>query len=444
MLDNLKNLGYQTMTLSRKKFTQTLEGKDLIARAKTGSGKTAAFAIGLLLKIRQRSFGCQALVLCPTRELASQVAQEVRKLARFQQNIKVVTLSGGQPIGPQIGSLAHGAHIVVGTPGRIQDHLRKGTLKLDQVNTLVLDEADRMLDMGFIDAIDNIISHTPGHRQTLLFSATYPAGIKKLSSSFQVDPVEVSVDSAHNHQHIEQRFYHAENSNKSDMLVRLLKHYQPDSAVVFCNTRQTCKDVGVDLYNQGYKPLVLHGDMEQRERDQMLVRFANQSSTILIASDVAARGLDIENLAAVINYDLSRDPEVHVHRVGRTGRAGNQGIALSLHTLREQYKLDKISDYLKTPLTFGNPEQLQTSTEEPAQASMVTLAIDGGRKNKVRPGDILGALTGEAGIPGNQVGKINIFDFVAYVAIKRESARKALSCLEKGRIKGRKFKVRRL
>ena len=367
------------------------------------------------------------------------------RLARFQQNIKVVTLSGGQPIGPQIGSLEHGAHIVVGTPGRIQDHLRKRTLDISQVETLVLDEADRMLDMGFIDAIDNIVSHTPKDRQTLLFSATYPAGIKKLSASFQKDPVEISIDSAHNHQQIEQYFYHAENSDKSDMVVRLLEHYEPASTVIFCNTKQTCKDVGVDLYERGYKPLVLHGDMEQRERDQMLVRFANQSSTILIATDVAARGLDIENLAAVINYDLTRDTEVHVHRCGRTGRAGKKGLALNLHTNREQYKLDCISDYLKTPLTFGNPAELVSKTSgPPVQAPMVTLAVDGGRKQKVRPGDILGALTGDAGIPGDQVGKINVSDFVTYVAIKRDSARKALSRLEQGRIKGRKFKVRRV
>ena len=445
MLKNLDILGYKYMTpIQEKSLPEALAGRDLIAKAKTGSGKTAAFSIGLLLGINQRFFGCQALVLCPTRELATQVANEIRRLARFQQNIKVVALSGGQPIGPQIGSLQHGAHIVVGTPGRIQDHLRKRTLDISQVETLVLDEADRMLDMGFIDAIENIVSHTPGDRQTLLFSATYPAQIKKLSASFQKNPVEVSIDSAHNHQHIDQTFFHAENADKPDMVVRLLEHYQPASTVIFCNTKQTCKDLGVDLYERGYKPLVLHGDMDQRERDQMLVRFANQSSTILIATDVAARGLDIENLAAVINYDLTRDAEVHVHRCGRTGRAGNKGIALSLHTNREQYKLDSISDYLRTPLNFGNPAELVSRTPGPVQAPMVTLAIDGGRKNKVRPGDILGALTGDAGIPGDQVGKINIFDFVAYVAVKRDSARQALIRLERGKIKGRKFKVRRV
>ncbi len=445
MLDNLKAIGYLQMTpIQEKSLPEVLNGNDLIAKAKTGSGKTAAFSIGLLLKLRQKDFGCQALVLCPTRELASQVATEIRRLARYQQNIKVVTLCGGQPIGPQIGSLEHGAHVVVGTPGRIQDHLRKRTLSLEKVTTLVLDEGDRMLDMGFIEPIENIISHIPSRHQTLLFSATYPAGIRQLSEQFQTNPVEVTVDATHNHQQIKQHFYLAENSNKSDMLIRLLQHYQPASSVVFCNTRQTCKDVGVDLYERGYKPLVLHGDMEQRERDQMLVRFSNQSSTILIATDVAARGLDIENLSAVINYDLSRDLDVHTHRIGRTGRAGKEGLALTLHTSREQYKLDQLSDSMRIGLEFGDPSRLTNHDQDLQKAPMVTLAIDGGRKSKVRPGDILGALTGDAGIPGDQVGKINIFDFSSYVAIKRDSARKALSRLEQCRIKGRHFKVRRL
>ena len=432
--------------IQQQSLPLVLDGKDLIAKAKTGSGKTAAFAIGLLTKIHQRYFGCQGLVLCPTRELATQVANEIRRLARYQQNIKVVTLCGGQPIGPQIGSLAHGAHIVVGTPGRVQDHLRKRTLSLEKVHTLVLDEADRMLDMGFYEAIESIASQTPKQRQTLLFSATYPKGIRQLSASFQHQPAEVTVEPVHSSSSIKQHFYLADDLGKSGTLHRLLGHYQPESAVIFCNTKQVCKEVGVELYEQGYKPLVLHGDMEQKERDQMLVRFANQSSTLLIATDVAARGLDIDNLSTVINYDLSRDPEVHVHRIGRTGRAGKEGLALSIYSSREEYKLERLADTLKMELPFADHRQLKKA-EAPAtvpKSPMVTLAIDGGRKNKVRPGDILGALTGDAGIPGDQVGKINIFDFVAYVAIKRDSARKALARLENGKIKGRKFKVRRL
>ncbi|WP_263080891.1 ATP-dependent RNA helicase DbpA [Endozoicomonas sp. Mp262] len=445
LLSNIESLGYSQMTpIQQQSLPHALKEKDLIAKAKTGSGKTAAFAITLLTKLQVRDFGCQALVLCPTRELAAQVATEVRKLARYRQNIKVVTLCGGQPIGPQIGSLAHGGHVVIGTPGRIQDHLRKQTLSLEKVNTVVLDEADRMLDMGFRDSIETILGYTPKKRQTLLFSATYPKEIKALSKDIQNNPIEVTVESTHSHSQIQQLFYCAENKSKPETLLKLLNHYQPESTVIFCNTKQVCKEVGSWLYENGHRALVLHGDLEQKERDQILVRFANNSSTLLVATDVAARGLDIDDLAAVINYDLSRDPEVHVHRIGRTGRAGKEGLALSLHTSREQYKLDEISDYMQSELSFADTRQLRDKVSAPPKAPMVTLSIDGGKKNKVRPGDILGALTGEAGIPGNQVGKIAIFDFVSYVAIKRDSARQALNQLERGKIKGRKFKVRRL
>ena len=450
-LENLKSMGYARMTpIQQQSLPAIMEGRDLIARAKTGSGKTAAFSIGLLEKINPRFFGCQALILCPTRELATQVAKEIRRLACYQQNIKVLTLCGGQPIGPQIGSLEHGAHIVVGTPGRIQDHLRKRTLSLDGVNTVILDEADRMLDMGFIEPIEIILGHTPENRQTLLFSATYPKGIKALSSAFQNNPVEVTVESFHSSSHIAQHFYEVDKSQKDKALLKLLEHYLPASCVIFCNTKQACKDLATFLYEQGYKPLALYGDLEQRDRDQILVRFTNQSSSLLIATDVAARGLDIDDLAAVINYDLTRDAEVYIHRIGRTGRAGKEGIALSLHTPAEYYKLDAICEYQNKTFEAADPMSLKPTftgnMEQQAlmQAPMVTLCIDGGRKSKVRPGDILGALTGEAGIAGDQVGKIDIFDFAAYVAIKRDSARKALQQLERGKIKGRKFKVRRL
>ncbi len=446
LLANLARMGYHSMTpIQEQSLPLALEGRDLIAKAKTGSGKTAAFSISMLMDIHQPFFGCQGLVLCPTRELATQVANEIRNLAKYRQNIKVITLCGGQPIGPQIGSLEHGAHIVVGTPGRIQDHLRKETLQLDQLKTVVLDEADRMLDMGFMEAMEGILEHTPEDRQTLLFSATYPKGIKELSSRFQNNPEEVTVESVHSHDHIQQFFYLSENSHKSETLCRLLNHYQPASAVVFCNTKQTCKDVGTDLHELGYKPLVLHGDLDQKDRDQMLIRFSNQSASILIATDVAARGLDIEDLTAVINYDLSRDPEIHIHRIGRTGRAGKEGLGLSLYTPKEQYKLEQIADIMQIKdIPFADHNALKSATTPPQKAPMATLAIDGGKKDKIRPGDILGALTGQAGIPGDQVGKINIFNFVAYVAVKRESARQALAILETDRIKGRKFKVRRL
>ncbi len=445
-LDNLKSLGYHTMTpIQAQSLPVALAGRDVIAKAKTGSGKTASFAIGLLQKVKTRNFQVQALVLCPTRELSTQVAKEIRRLARYRHNIKVLTLCGGQPIGPQIGSLQHGAHIVVGTPGRIKDHLRKGTLELGGVDTLVLDEADRMLDMGFYEDIHQIILNTGVERQTLLFSATYPKEIGTLSADFQRQPVEVSVESLHSHTQIAQYFYGVDShQDKDGALLAVLGHYRPDAAVVFCNTKQLCDQVSSALHKAGHSALALHGDMEQRERDQVLVQFANQSCRILVATDVAARGLDIDYLPMVVNYDLSRDDKVYVHRIGRTGRAGREGLAVSLFASSENYKLEAIAALLGHPLQQRALADLAPASAAPDSPAMVTLCIAAGRKDKVRPGDILGALTGEAGIDGGSVGKIDIFDYVAYVAVARDLADKALGRLLHGKIKGRKFKLRRL
>ena len=444
LLANLTSLGYAAMTpIQAASLPPALARRDLIARAKTGSGKTAAFGIALLAGLDVAKFRVQALVLCPTRELADQVGKELRRLARATPNIKVLTLCGGVPIGPQLGSLEHGAHIVVGTPGRIQDHLRKGSLVLDQLTTLVLDEADRMLDMGFNDSITDIVAQTPAARQTLLFSATYPTEIERLSAALQRDPVAVSVDTEHRGAAIRQHFFEIEASQREIALLALLACYRPESSVIFCNTKQQCEDIAALLRGHGVPALALHGDLEQRDRDQVLVRFANASCPVLAATDVAARGLHIEELAAVINYELARDPEVHVHRVGRTGRAGREGLALSLYTAAESARLAAIERYQGTAV---EPERLERATDIAIalNAPMITLCIDGGRKDKVRPGDILGALTGPGGIPGTEVGKIDIFDFYAYVAVRRESAGRALKCLADGKIKGRKFKARQV
>jgi ATP-independent RNA helicase DbpA len=444
-LSNLQQLGYLQMTpIQQQSLPLVLDGRDLIAKAKTGSGKTAAFAIGMLTKINPRDFGAQCLVLCPTRELSGQVAAEIRKLARYQQNIKVVVLCGGQSIGPQIGSLEHGAHIVVGTPGRIKDHLRKQTLSLARVHTLVLDEADRMLDMGFFDDIAGIIEHTPAERQTLLFSATYPKQIKTLSSSFQRQPVEVSVDSLHSESHIQQRVFSCGKSAKPEALLCLLANFPLESAVIFCNTIKVVKEVCEFLTAAGLSAKALHGDLEQRDRDQVLVQFSNRSCSLLVATDVAARGLDIDDLQAVINYELPRDAEIYIHRIGRTGRAGKEGLALALFSDSEKYKLDAIADYQNKPVDFKRIETLNMDIDAVSQPPMVTLCIAGGRRDKVRPGDILGALTGDAGIDGQAVGKISVLDFVAYVAIERGVSGRALQQLERGKIKGRKFKIRKL
>ncbi|WGV23018.1 MULTISPECIES: ATP-dependent RNA helicase DbpA [unclassified Pseudomonas] len=443
MLANLDALGYASMTpIQAQSLPVILKGQDLIAQAKTGSGKTAAFGIGLLNPINPRYFGCQALVLCPTRELADQVAKELRRLARAEDNIKILTLCGGVSLGPQIASLEHGAHIIVGTPGRIQQHLDKGTLVLDGLNTLVLDEADRMLDMGFFDAIASIIGKTPSRRQTLLFSATYPAGIKQLAADFMRNPQQVKVESLHADNQIEQRFIEIDPQQRLEAVTRVLGHYRPQSCVAFCFTKQQCEDVVAHLTAKGIVAQALHGDLEQRDRDQVLTMFANRSSSVLVATDVAARGLDIDGLDMVINVELARDAEIHVHRVGRTGRAGEKGIAISLVAPAEGHRAQAIEELQKSPLRWDQLDSLKHKGGEPLLPVMSTLCIAAGRKDKLRPGDILGALTGDAGIPGKQVGKIAIFDFQAFVAVERALAKQAMQRLNSGKIKGRSLKVR--
>ncbi len=446
LLSNLASLGYESMTpIQAASLPLVLEGKDVIAQAKTGSGKTAAFGLGLLQKLDVKKFQVQSLVLCPTRELADQVARELRRLARSIHNIKILNLCGGLPIGPQIGSLQHGAHIIVGTPGRVEDHLRKGTLDLARVNLLVLDEADRMLDMGFQPSLEAILAFIPSERQTLLFSATYPDEIRDLSRRVMNHPVMVRADEEHDSSTIRQHFYRIElNKHRMAALRLLLLHFRPDSALIFCNTRRETEEVAEELCSHGLSAIALHGDLEQRARDQALVRFANRSASILVATDVAARGLDIDDLDAVINFHIARDPEVHVHRIGRTGRAGKKGIACTLYSEKETFRAERLGDYLGRSIE-AEPLPPYSLLEKPAyRPSMVTLQIDGGRKQKVRPGDILGALTGNEGIAGSQVGKIHVFENYSYVAISRDAAKPALRKLSSGKMKGRSFRARRI
>ena len=442
LLQSVESLGYTELTpIQSSSLPHILEGKDVIAQAKTGSGKTAAFALGLLSKVDLNSFKTQAMVVCPTRELAEQVCNEIRRLARFSQNSKILTLCGGTPFAPQKNSLGNGIHVVVGTPGRLQDHLSKGSLQLDDLKVLVLDEADRMLDMGFEDEIKEVISYAPSNRQTLLFSATYSDTVRQMSKKFQFKPVSVSVDSHHQKNDIEQVFYQVDRSKKLNALGYLLSLYKPESAVIFCNTKKDCHDVVDALDDIGFSVQSLHGDLEQKDRNQILIRFANKSCSILVATDVAARGLDIDDLQLVVNYELPWDSEVYVHRIGRTGRAGKKGLALSLCLEKELDRVEGIEEYLDAKVDWGKVAPFQMKYEKRNDAPMVTLWIGGGRKNKVRAGDILGALTGDSGIAGDQVGKINILDTHAYVAVMRECADKALQCLKQGKIKGRRFNV---
>ncbi|WP_112479040.1 ATP-dependent RNA helicase DbpA [Vibrio variabilis] len=442
LLSTLDSLGYTKMTpIQADSLPKILDGKDIIGQGKTGSGKTAAFSLGLLANLNVKRFRVQSLVLCPTRELADQVAKEIRTLARGIHNIKVLTLCGGMPMGPQIGSLEHGAHILVGTPGRILDHLEKGRINLEELNTLVLDEADRMLEMGFKDALDAIIGEAPRDRQTLLFSATFPEQIQTIASTVMKQPEIVKVESKHDHSSIQQFFYQIDTTEDRDnALENLLLTHQPESAVVFCNTKKEVQNVADELHHRGFSVIDIHGDLEQRDRDQALVQFANKSVSILVATDVAARGLDVDNLDAVFNYELSRDPEVHVHRIGRTGRAGNKGLAFSFYSEKEFYRVARIDEYLDMPI---EPSTLPpASSNRPYQSKMTTIQIQGGKKQKLRPGDILGALTGDKTLSGNQIGKINMFPMSAYVAVETSIAKKALGKITNGKMKGRNFRAR--
>ena len=438
----LQQLDYLTMTpIQAASLPIALAGHDLIAQAKTGSGKTAAFALTLLTNLNPRYFAVQAMVLCPTRELADQVTQEIRRLARFMDNIKILSLCGGATMRPQLASLEHGAHVVVGTPGRIMDHLERGSLKLDALNTLVLDEADRMLDMGFYNDIHSVAKQCPAKRQTLLFSATYPEGIARLASQFLRKPQEVKLLEQHEGSKIRQRFYEVKQEERLQAVGILLKHYRPVSTLAFCNTKQQCKDLVTLLQGEGFYALALYGELEQRERDQVLVQFANRSCSVLVATDVAARGLDIDQLEAVINVDVTPDTEVHVHRIGRTGRVDQAGWAFSLVSGNQMARVDNIEKALGHEIEWHTLGELLPASGKPLLPPMATLLILGGRKDKIRPGDVLGALTGEAGFSKEQVGKINVTDTSTYVAVARGIAKEALRKLMAGTLKGKKVKV---
>ena len=439
MLHNLKELGFLEMTpVQAESLPHILENRDVLVQAKTGSGKTAAFGLGLLTTLDVKKFRVQSLVLCPTRELADQVAKELRRLARAIHNVKILTLCGGAAFGPQYGSLLHGAHIIVGTPGRVLKHLDKGNLSLKHMGTLVLDEADRMLDMGFIDEIDRIIEHGPGKRQTLLFSATYPEEIVELGLALQTNAINVKTIVGEVENKIAEYFYQTTAEEKGDALIRVLAHHGPQSALVFCATKVEARNVARDLSASGIDALAIHGDLEQYERTDVLVRFMNKSCSVLVATDVAARGIDIKELELVVNYDLPQSREIYTHRIGRTGRAGKEGLAVTLYTGEELYAVEP---YQNGRRTFVDQDRLDSCENFTLMAPNATLVVEGGKKNKIRPGDLLGALTGDAGIAGEYIGKIDIYDRQSYVGIKRDMIDKAHSRLKKGTIKGRTFPV---
>lgn len=446
LFSNLESLGYERMTpIQTLSLPPVLAGRDVIGQGKTGSGKTAAFGLGLLQKLDVQRFRIQTLVLCPTRELADQVAVEIRKLGRGMHNVKVLTLCGGAPIGPQIGSLEHGAHIIVGTPGRIEDHLRKGTLKLDGVDTLILDEADRMLEMGFQDSLEAIVTHIPTSRQTLLFSATFAEDMQRIAKGMMRDPVMVKVEAGEDVSSIDQRFYKVgADVDRLTALKLLLQEIRPESALVFCTTKRDVDDVCQQLQRANFSAMALHGDMEQRDRDRTLILFSNNSISVLVATDVAARGLDIDALDLVVNYHPARDTDTHIHRIGRTGRAGSQGLACTLFDDADAHKIARLAvagDPVKNPRPLPKLTLLDQKTPYPP---MQTLQIDGGKKQKLRPGDIVGALTNGGEISFEEIGKINVTDNSAYVAVRQTIAKVAQHKLGEGKLKGRSFRVRKL
>ena len=463
VLANLQSLGYTQMTpVQAATLPLALAGRDLIAQARTGSGKTAAFALALLASLNPRRFAVQALVLCPTRELAEQVTQEIRRLARAEDSVKVLTLCGGATMRPQIASLEHGAHVVVGTPGRILDHLERQTLNLEALSTLVLDEADRMLDMGFAEDIAQVVRACPKTRQTLLFSATYPEGVMALGARHMREPQIVQLKEAHAPQTIRQRFYEVREDERLHAAGLLLNHFRPVSTLAFCNTKQQCRDLVAVLQAQGLVALELHGDLDQRERDQVLVQFAQRSCSVLVATDLAARGLDLSQLEAVINVDISPEVAVHTHRIGRVGRIGQgapaapagatadaaAGWAFSLASLEEMGRVGRIEAAQGAEVVWHPLSELTTpapgAEAGPLRPPMATLQMLGGRKEKIRAGDVLGALTKDMGFAGAQIGKISINEWSTYIAVERAIAPEVLRRLNSGKVKGRSVKVRML
>lgn len=443
LLQNLASLEYHEMTpIQAKSLPFILNNEDILAKAKTGSGKTAAFGLGLLSKINPAVLAPQACVICPTRELADQVCHEIRRLARLTPNIRVITLCGGKPVRAQTESLKNGAHIVVGTPGRLQEHIAKKSLNISDIRTLVLDEADRMLDMGFYDDMMQIIKSLPTTKQTLLFSATYPSGIQKISKAIQHKPIMVTCETKDDKPDITQIAYPARPHEKVDAMLALLTHYKASSAMIFCNTKMQCDALATALVQKGIDALALHGDLEQKERDEVLLQFANHSCAFLVATDVAARGIDIKDLPVVINYELPAKADQYIHRIGRTGRCGQSGIAVSLYSHAEMGKLAAFEDATGSPFERLTADHLKKKQHEIAQPRMHTLCLNCGKKNKIRPGDILGTLTGIGGLTGEQVGKIHIFDFYAYVAVHRSESARVLKNLQGGKMKGRSFKIR--
>jgi ATP-independent RNA helicase DbpA len=448
LLEAVKGLGFTQPTPVQEKCIPVLiSGRDLVGQSRTGSGKTAAFALPILQKIALEPRETQALILCPTRELAAQVARDFRRLGRNHKGLQVLVVAGGEPARPQREALARGVHITVGTPGRVLDLLSRGDLNATYLKTLVLDEADRMLDMGFEDEVKEILQETPRTRQTVFFSATFPPMIQSWSRKYQLKPEHIKIDDGGEDTPTIRHFMlAAQQDEKPRLLVRLLET-MPGSALVFCNQKATVAGLVQELESRNISAAALHGDLEQRDRDRVLAMFRNGSRRVLVATDVAARGLDIADLDMVVCFDVPYEAAAYTHRVGRTGRAGKTGLAVSLAGLSERGRLGEFSAAGEFAIELVRLEQLQRQRPKPAATTapgaMQTLYISGGRKDKLRPGDLLGALTGEAGnLKSADIGKIEIHDDFSYVALAKPVAALAAQRLKAGKIKGRRFLVK--
>lgn len=505
ILRAVEDMGFEEASpIQAQAIPELLTGKDVVGQAQTGTGKTAAYSIPLLMSIEPELKKPQAVVLCPTRELAIQVADEIRKLAKYMSDIKVLPVYGGQEIVKQIKSLKNGVQIIVGTPGRVMDHMRRKTVKFDEVKMVVLDEADEMLDMGFREDMETILAGTPDERQTVMFSATMPKPILDIAGRFQKDPYVIKVVRKElTVENIEQFYYEVRPKNKPELLCRLIDIYNPKLSVVFCNTKRQVDELISELKGRGYFADGIHGDMKQQQRDRVMSDFRSGKTEILIATDVAARGIDVDDVDVVFNYDLPQDEEYYVHRIGRTGRAGREGVALSFVSGKEAYKLKEIERYCKTKikakpvpsmddvkntLIEGAFNQIRQTIEEGGLSDMVEyienqlniedytcmdmaaallkmhlgdslkdrmevetvhydldadrhgmvrLFINVGKKDKIKPANILGAIAGESGIPGKLVGSIDMLDNYTFVEVPSKYADKVLDAMQNVSINGR-------
>lgn len=511
ILRAVEEMGFEEMSLIQvKAIPPMLNGKDIIGQAQTGTGKTAAFGIPLLQKVDPKNRSLQAVVLCPTRELAIQVADEIRKLAKFMHSIKILPIYGGQEISKQIRSLKGGIQIIVGTPGRLMDHMRRRTISLDNVKMIVLDEADEMLNMGFREDIETILKDMPDKRQTALFSATMPEPILEIARTYQKDAQLIKVVRKElTVPKIEQYYYEVSPKMKEEVLSRILDVYNPKLSLVFCNTKKMVDELTSNLQGRGYFAEGLHGDMKQQQRDRVMTSFRSGRTEILVATDVAARGIDVDDVEAVFNYDIPQDDEYYVHRIGRTGRAGRAGMAFTLVVGREVYKLRDIQRYCKTKIKLQpipsvydvtevkaskildkvfnimededlskmidiiesriNEEEKFTSLDlaaaflkhllgddryeseqkgsysdfedTGAESGMVRLFINLGKKQRIKPGDILGAIAGETGMPGNLIGTIDMYDKYTFVEVPKEHASDVIQIMKTVKIKGKSLNI---